>query len=592
MAWNERPLTAKARIRDVSLGSILVLVGLVRAASGQSTPSEQPGSVRGTVLNSATHEPVPRALVFSPDNRFATLSDSQGRFEFEIPQSSVGQQPVENSESQPPSTAAVSQWTRSGPSMLMARKPGFLQDPSGSAINVQGNTAGRDWTITLVPEALIIGKVTRGNSEASDSVQLELYRRLVQDGRARWVFMKGTSSRSDGEFRFADLPEGTYKLLTRESLDRDPLAGDPRGQLFGFPPVYFPTSPGFGSAAEIRVEAGEITQTAITLVRQAYHNIRIPVIDGPGSGLVVTVFVAGSRGPGYSLGYNAGDQAIEGLLPNGSYAVEATSYLPNDKVAYGSVHLTVRDGTVSSPAMALSTGITIPLLVREEFTQKWQGASTWMMNGRQFAISGPRRYLNVTVEPEDDFGGARGSTLRPPSSPNDQSLVVENVIPGRYWVRITTSRGYVAAARSGNTDLLHAPLAIGEGGAPAPIEITLRDETAEIDGTIEGISSFAASTESNAEGFAPYSSAPAHVYCIPLPDSAGVFTEIGVSPDGSFQSPPLAPGAYRVLAFSRPHSDLEYYNPEALRSYDSKGPVVRVSAGQKESVRVQLIAQE
>jgi hypothetical protein len=84
--------------------------------------------------------------------------------------------------------------------------------------------------------------------------------------------------------------------------------------------------------------------------------------------------------------------------------------------------------------------------------------------------------------------------------------------------------------------------------------------------------------------------APAHIYCVPLADSNGQFTEVGVSPDGSFSSPPLPPGAYRVLAFDRSQSELEYRNPEAMQSYDAKGPVVRLVGGQKEHVRLQLIS--
>ena len=102
-------------------------------------------------------------------------------------------------------------------------------------------------------------------------------------------------------------------------------------------------------------------------------------------------------------------------------------------------------------------------------------------------------------------------------------------------------------------------------------------------------------TESPIEGFysdrlQPMPVAPAHVYCIPLGDSGGQYAEVYVSPDGSFTSPPLAPGAYRVLAFDRPQPELEYRNPEAMQVYESRGPVVRVAGGQKENVHLQLIS--
>ena len=83
---------------------------------------------------------------------------------------------------------------------------------------------------------------------------------------------------------------------------------------------------------------------------------------------------------------------------------------------------------------------------------------------------------------------------------------------------------------------------------------------------------------------------PAHVYFIPLSEGGGQFAEAWTSPDGSFNSPPLAPGTYRVVAFDRPQSDIEFRNPDAIRDYEGKGPTVRISGGQKERIRLQLVS--
>jgi hypothetical protein len=56
-----------------------------RQASAQDTQAEDTDRIRGSVVNSVTHEPIARALVSSPDNRFATMTDDQGRFEFTFP---------------------------------------------------------------------------------------------------------------------------------------------------------------------------------------------------------------------------------------------------------------------------------------------------------------------------------------------------------------------------------------------------------------------------------------------------------------------------------------------------------------------------
>jgi hypothetical protein len=52
----------------------------------------------------------------------------------------------------------------------------------------------------------------------------------------------------------------------------------------------------------------------------------------------------------------------------------------------------------------------------------------------------------------------------------------------------------------------------------------------------------------------------------------------------------MAPGIYRLLAFKSTQPNLPYRDAEAMRAYDTKGPVVHLSAGQKTSVNLQIIS--
>jgi hypothetical protein len=131
----------------------------------------------------------------------------------------------------------------------------------------------------------------------------------------------------------------------------------------------------------------------------------------------------------------------------------------------------------------------------------------------------------------------------------------------------------------GSTDLLREPLVIG-AGASAPIEVTLRDDGAEIDGTVNSVAE-----QGGSSGSVPLT---ARVYCVPLPESTGQFQEIGVSPDGKFSAQMMAPGDYRILAFSKPQPGLPYRDVEAMKPYDTGGQVVHLSAGQKMTVQVQM----
>ena len=63
--------------------------------------------------------------------------------------------------------------------------------------------------------------------------------------------------------------------------------------------------------------------------------------------------------------------------------------------------------------------------------------------------------------------------------------MIENLAPGRYRLRLYTTRGYVASATMGGIDLLHEPFVVAPGST-TPIEIKMRDDAAEMDGTVTG----------------------------------------------------------------------------------------------------------
>jgi len=394
-------------------------------------------------------------------------------------------------------------------------------------------------------------------------------------------------SRSDGEFRFAELSAGSYKLLTHELLDRDPLTFNPRGQLFGYPPVYYPAAPDFATAAVVRLSPGETFDAKVSPAKREYYAVKLGLTNAPAVPQVgIQIWPQGRAGPGYSLGYNPGDGLIEGSLPDGTYTVQVTTYGPNAMA--GMLNITVRGAALSGPAVTLLPNSSITVSVKEEFqrTDTVPQGTTIFGGLRPVPENGRRpNYLQVTLVPAEEFGFASSASLRPPTGPEDDSLVIENVHPGRYRVRVNTSIGFVSSITSGGTDLQRQPLVVGLGGATPPIEITVRDDGAQVEGTIEGTTS----TEVGRAGFNSPGQLLGNVYFVPMADSGGQFSEAWVSQDGKFQLQQLPPGAYRVLAFDRQQPDLEYASDEVMGQYDSKTKVIRVVSGQKEHLRLPLI---
>lgn len=196
-----------------------------------------------------------------------------------------------------------------------------------------------------------------------------------------------------------------------------------------------------------------------------------------------------------------------------------------------------------------------------------------------YTVHGPRAEVNVRAEPIDEFGSQQGGFMRPPSGPDDETLVLDNIGPGEYWLRVNATRGYVASATMGGSDLLREPLAVVPG-ANNQIDITLRDDPAEIEGRLVLPASSAESSEPMPR---------AYIYCIPLPDSTGRFLDFSTFPDGTFDYQQVTPGAYRVIAFDSEQRDIPYRDAEAMKVYESKGQVVHFAPGEKVSLQLQTI---
>lgn len=537
------------------------------ASAQNPQPDDHSNIVRGTVVNAVTGQPIGHALVYSPDNRYAMFTDGEGHFEFTLPR----QELYANGGSAYVGPVAVV-W-------LMARRPGFLEDLNGNRqVEV---SPGAEVTISLMPEALIKGRVTVPAGDPARGISVELFSRQVQDGTPRWMLKSSAQTNSDGDFRLAELERGTYKLLTREWMDNDPEGTAPGGQRYGFPPVYYPSGTDFATASTIQLTGGEIFEADMSLVRQPYYPVKIPVTDTEQNrGMSITVSPQGQRGPGYSLGYNRGKDVIEGQLPNGRYLVEAATFAL-DFSASGSVNLTVAGAPAEGPAMVLVRNSSIPVNVKEEFTSQDLAPHMGFVTGGLISSGhGPRLDAQISAESMDDFGSQRRTFLRQPAGASDDSLVLD-LAPGKYWLRVTPFRGYVASASMGGTDLLRELLVVVPGAA-TPIEITLRDDTAELSGSLLEV------TPTTVD--ASRSGTPSFLYCIPLVDNPGRLLEFSVSSDGKFDVQGVAPGADRVIAFSRQQRDIPYRDPEAMKAYETKGQVVHFAPGQKVTLQLQIVS--
>ncbi len=459
-------------------------------------------------------------------------------------------------------------------------------DDTGQPPRVIARAGQSGLTLTLVPESLIVGRVKFPSTEAADHVQVRLYRREIRDGFGQWTPLTSVTTRSDGEFRFAELRAGEYKIFSLESLEQDPLANIPNGPVYGFPPRFFAAAGDFATADTIQLGAGAAVTANIAPERQRYYDVKIPVIAAQPAdmGLQVSVFTSGHRGPGFELGYDRNDHAIKGSLPNGSYTVEASSSGP--VAATGMTNITVSNGRLNAQPLALSPNPSIELNIHQDRT----GAEDTATQPGDINRNQPG--VLVMLVSAEEFN-QRGPGMR--YQAQGEPLTFAGVRPGRYWVQVQGGMGYAASVTSGGKDLLRTPLVVPFGTSIPPIDITVRYDTGTIEATVEGksppesSSGTISSSIGSRSAFMPEGGA--YVYCLPASNDGGAANWFNSWSNGHFVLQNIPPGDYRILAFDTPQN-LEYRNPVAMRPYESKGQVVHVTAGQKAQVTVQSIRSE
>ncbi len=539
---------------------ILVLaacVGLTIALHAQipdESATRPTYALSGTVVNSVTGEPIPHALVqlFAGPQR-SVLTDSEGRFGFE---------------SLPP-----------GQFMATARKPGFFsqQELSPEAYSsglVKIGPEASAVVLKLVPEGVIFGHVIGANDEPLEGFQVVAEFPRIINGRKQWEQRGGESTNAAGAFRIANLVPGPYYLRVEPGWSRNAITTVPDGQ--GYRPEYYPGVDDVADATPLNVQSGQKVQADFSLAAEPVFAIA-GVVSGykPDQGVWLELTSRGASGPRpvVGSGYSFGPAGVFkfGSVPAGSYILRAHANTADNRMLEARVPLNLRSN-LADLRLFLQPTASIPVIVRQEATHPVEEARGVII--RNGALG------NVTVHLIAlDHGNNDGYATFEGAPP---ALAVRNAEPGKYSVTITPNYPwYVQSAVSGTTDLLNEDLVVPASGAPAPIEIVLRDDGGSIGGTVQA-----------EEGLnrATIIAVPDRKFADPLTaqiaERRTPFQSQGAA--DQFQFNGLAPGDYDLLALDRVDG-LEYTNPEVLREYLSHGVRVTLHAGEKKTVSLELI---
>jgi hypothetical protein len=531
--------------------------------------------VHGIVRNSATGEPLPRALVRIDDEVEAgALTDGEGRFE--IPGISPG----------PHGFSVVK------PNFSGKVENGDFEGYVPHLVHVAAEMP--ELSLALAPLNAISGHVLLTNGEPAIGIGLTLLKLAVQDGRASWVEMDSHQTTPGGEFRFYGLEDGSYTIMTQPEFDNEkaqaPACNGPAPvKVQGYPAVFYPYAADSASAERIELAGGHQAEANLTLTLAPFHEIQATMgKQAPGSQWQFTSILMDHSGQrlNYPLREDEKNHSVCAYLPDGNYTltVEGTgddnSRSANlilsrlklgSKTLAGLLDFSVEGHAQTQLRVPLSAGLSTPVHLRYEPAPP---APKQTQSGGQNDLDGP--------EPQPDplglwairAGGSapRGGMMETAERVDSDHYQFDMVAPGSYWLHgnANLSGTCLGAVTAGGANLAQAPWIAGAQGTGPAIEAVIRTDCARL--------TLALPAELAADQ--PGEEQVRFLYLVPEFDSVQSVRQTTVVPSSgsTVTLEDLTPGNYRVYLFDTPKS-LEYRNPAAMDRLSAKGQAVTLSPG-------------
>ena len=502
-------------------------------------------TLRGTVVNSVTSEPIRGALVqIYLHGQSSMLTGPDGKFQFD--------------------------GLLSGQASVTVRKPGFFSENDfQSSMQRQGivtiGPGSLPLVLKLIPEGTIYGRISEENGQPIEGLPIALLEQSLENGRKVWQQRFGGQTDEEGNFRIAELQPGNYFLSAGPS--RNPISipsklSQPGAR--GIPIVYYPVGSDLSAAAPISITPGKKMEINFTIPPQPLYRVS-GTISGYGTSQQVNLQLRNSTG--IPLPFNTRFDSAGGTfrilwVPAGTYTLHVDAPDGQGHSLTATAPLTV-NAELSGVHLVLLPSVNIPIRMRvissRTDTQRFSGQENYFpayvqLVARNSAMVEPRYGSRQVV-------GERGAS----------SLEIQNIAPGTYNVEINPNGAlYVQSATSGTTNLLESDLSIAPGSSLEPIEITLRDDVATLRGTVS------------------LNNQPQIATILAISEHASIPPRIQpTDSNGGFQLPFLPPGAYKILALDHPDR-LEYGNPEALQKYLSKAREIILSPDQSAKINLEL----
>ena len=530
-------------------------------------PGKENASVGGKVVRLDTSDPLKNARVELQSHSGVgygvfMLTDDQGQFLFEnIPPDSYDLRVSRNG-------FVDAEYGQ--------KRPGG----SGAILTLAAAQHISDLVFKLVHTAAISGHVYDEDGEPIARAAVTAYRASKRPGKQPQNGDEPTLTNDLGEFRIFDLTPGRYYISV--SYRHEPPFGRAipsvnQGPSTGYLPSYYPYTVDAAKAQAITVGPGDEIHPVDFFLRTArFFTVSGRVICSfPTISSAMRSVSLHPYGPGLAQalqGTTANFQTKDGIfklrdVAPGSYDLTATYFSRDLSDAHvARQQLEVLDSDVDGLTIVISRGVDIPGRIT------WEGGA--IGDSADILV-----FLQPIIEESQPF-------FSQPTVKSDGSFLLHNIPEGSYRAVVyrNGSKGnfFLKSARYGTASVTDDGFAV-QPGSDLSLELTLSPRVAQLSGAVLDADSLPA--------------AGATVVLIPDPPHRGVserYKTTTTDQNGKFSIAAVAPGDYTVFSWDiADESDQQYgadwFDPEWLKPYETKGESVHLEESDHKSVNLSLL---